>query len=214
MRWFLDMCIILGYINEGDNPKIIAKTISFVNQKKEDKFVLCYYITDYNLPKWLSRKRIIFREILRQIKDNSYKPYSDKECDYLLERDKNQILKLSSLANTFQDKTEIIKNFENVYQEIERRIREFIEKNIDEIVIPIKDIDQKLKSCLFTWLAPNDSDSKTIATAIQEHNKKDVVIITADKKDWTKELLEEVHNDYSLKKVYTKLPEIRYIQNI
>ena len=214
MRWFLDMCIILGYINEGDNPRIITKTISFVNQKKEDKFVLCYYITDYNLPKWLSRKRIIFREILRQIRDSSYKPYSDEECNQLWERDKNQVLKLTSIANTFQDKTEIIKNFENVYQEIERRIKEFIEKNIDELVIPKNEIDPKLRGCLFNWLTPNDSDSKTIASAIQEHNKKEVVIITADKKDWTKELLEEVHNDYNLKKVYTKLPEIRYIQNI
>ena len=40
--------------------------------------------------------------------------------------------------------------------------------------------------------------------AIQEHNKKEVVIITADKKDWTKELLEEVHNNFSLKKTYEK----------
>ena len=202
MRWFLDMCIILGYISEGDNPKIIAKTISFVNQKKEDKFVLCYYIKEDNLPRWLNRKRIIFREILRQIKDISYKPYSDKECEFLWERDKNQVLKLVSFADNFQDKTEIIKNFENVYQEIERRIKEFIEKNIDELVIPINEIDPKLKSCLFTWLTPNDSDAKTMASAIQEHNKKDVVIITADKKDWTKELLEEVHNNPVLKKSY------------
>lgn len=213
MRWFLDMCIILGYINEGDNQKIITKIVSFVNQKKEDKFVLCYYIKEYNIPKWLSRKRIIFREILRQIKDSSYKPYSDNECTFLWERDKNQILKLVSIANTVQDKTEIIKNFENVYQEIERRIKEFIEKKIDELVIPINEIDSKLKSCLFTWLTPNDSDSKTIASAIQEHNKKEVVIITADKKDWTKELLEEVHNDFNLKKVYEKLPEIKYVQD-
>jgi hypothetical protein len=214
MRWFLDMCIILGYIKEGDNQKIITKTISFVDSKKEDKFVLCYYIKEYNIPKWLSRKRIIFREILRQIKDSSYKPYSDNECNLLWGRDKNQILKLVSIANTIQDKTEIIKSFENVHQEIERRIKEFIEKNIDELVIPINEIDQKLKSCLFTWLTPNDSDSKTIASAIQEHNKKEVMIITADKKDWTKELLEEVHNDPSLKKVYEKLPEIKYVQDL
>jgi hypothetical protein len=214
MRWFLDMCIILGYIKEGDNQKIITKTISFVDSKKEDKFVLCYYIKEYNIPKWLSRKRIIFREILRQIKDSSYKPYSDNECTLLWDRDKNQILKLVSIANTIQDKTEIIKSFENVHQEIERRIKEFIEKNIDELVIPINEIDPKLRSCLFTWLTPNDSDSKTIASAIQEHNKKEVVIITADKKDWTKELLEEVHNDFNLKKVYEKLPEIKYVQDL
>ena len=214
MRWFLDMCIILDYINEGDNKNIVTKTISFVSQKKENKFVLCYYIKEENIPKWLNRKRIIFREILRQIKDSSYIPQSDKECNNLWERDKNQVLKLVSFTNTFQDKTETIKSFENVYQEIERRIKEFIEKNIDELVIPINEIDQNLKSCLFSWLTPNDSDSKTIASAIQEHNKKEVVIITADKKDWTKELLEEVHNDFSLKKIYVKLPEIKYVQDL
>jgi len=40
------------------------------------------------------------------------------------------------------------------------------------------------------------------------------MIITADKKDWTKELIEEVHNDPNLKKVYTKLPEIKYVQDL
>ena len=38
MRWFLDMCIILGYIKEGDNQRIINKTISFVDSKKGDNF--------------------------------------------------------------------------------------------------------------------------------------------------------------------------------
>lgn len=219
MRWFLDMCIILNYVGECDNQKIISTTISFVNQKEESRFVLCYYIKEHNLPKWLKRKRIIFREILRQTKYQSYKPYSDNECGCLYERDKNQILKLVAFANTFQDKTEIIKNFENVYQEIERRIKEFIETRIDEFVVPINEIDPKLKSHLLTFLnigsaIKNDSDAKTIASAIQAHNKKELVIITADKKDWTKELLEEVHNSPSLKKFYEKLPEIKYIQNM
>lgn len=218
MRWFLDMCIILGYINEGDNPKIINKTISFVNQKKDNKFVLCCYIKEESIPKWLNRKRIIFREILRQIKDSSYKPYSDTECIQLWDRDKNQILKLVSLSNTFKDKTELIENFENVYQEIERRIREFIDKKIDEFVIPVKEIDLDLRSHLMVFLnignsIKNDSDAKTIASAVQEHNNKEIVIITADKKDWSKELLDEIHNHFDLKKKYARLPEIRYIQD-
>lgn len=218
MRWFLDMCVILGYINEGDSQKIIAKTISFVNQKKDDKFVLCYYIKDDNIPKWLNRKRIIFREILRQIKDSSYKPYSDNECNYLWGRDKNQALKLVAFAAAIQDKTEIINEFENVYQEIERRIKNFIDKYIDEFVIPIKDIDPELRSHLMAFLnignqKKNDSDAKTIASAIQEHNKKELIIITADKQDWNKDLLEEVNYHMDLKKEYQKLPQIKYIQD-
>jgi len=217
MRWFLDMCIILGYINEGDNPTIINKTVTFVNQKKDNKFVLCYYIKEENIPKWLNRKRIIFREILRQVKDTSYKPYSDSECAYLWPKDKNQVLKLTALANTFQDKSQIIESFENVYQEIERRIKEFIDKKVDEFVIPVKDIHFDLKSHLMSFLnlgesIKNDSDAKTLASAVQEHNKKEIVIITADKKDWNKELLDEIHNHFDLKKKYPKIPEIKYIQ--
>jgi hypothetical protein len=213
MRWFLDMCIILGYINEGDNQKIINKTISFVNQKKEDKFVLCYYIKEDNLPKWLNRKRIIFREILRQIKDTSYKPYSDNECSQLWEKDKNQVLKLAALSNTFQDKTKIIESFENVYQEIERRIKEFIEKEIDELVVPIKEIDLELRSSLFTYLGNNMSDANTLASGIQENKNKEVILITADKQHWTKDNLEWALPEHSqLRKEYPHLPGIKYIQ--
>ncbi|MDO8622912.1 MAG: hypothetical protein Q7R52_01595 [archaeon] len=46
-------------------------------------------------------------------------------------------------------------------------------------------------------------------SGIQEHNKKEVVILPADKTHWTKELLEEVHNDISLKKVYKNIPELK-----
>ena len=214
MRWFLDMCIILNYIGEGDNKSLATKAKYFIDNKNGKIFLVCYYIKDWNIPKWLNRKRIIFREVLRQIKDLSYKPYSDEECTYLFNQDKNQILKLVELSRSVSNIEELIDKFEGAYQEIESRINSFLSENVDEFIIPIKEIDSDLKSCLFTWLASNDSDARTIASAVQEHNNKALVILTSDKKDWTKELLENIHLDLKLKGKYKHLPEIKYLQTI
>lgn len=215
MKWFLDMCIILHYIKEGDNQSLIRKTVLFVNQKNQDKFFLCCYIKEENLPKWLKRRRIIFREVLRQIRSISYIPYSDEECNLLWGNDKNQVLKLMAIANNLKDKTEIISNFENAYQEIQRRISEFLKKYIDEYVIPIKNIDSDLKRSLLDYLDENHSDAYTLASGIQQHNEEELVLITSDVTHWKKRALEEAVPEHSeLRKKYPKLPEIKHIQDM
>lgn len=212
------MCIVLYSIGEGDKKELVDKSVLFAKNKKADKFLLCYYILEDNIPRWLKRKRVIFREVLRQAKDSSYSPYSEKECSCLWDKDKNQILKLVSLAYSLNDKKEVINHFENAYQETERRINEFLKGYIDEFVIPVSEIDFELKSHLMSFLnlgnpIKNDSDARTIASAIQEHKNQELIILTSDKKDWNKGLLEEVNNHMNLKKKYPKLPEIKYIQN-
>ena len=104
------------------------------------------------------------------------------------------------------------KSINQIFNLLQARISHFIKIYIDEVVIPESEIVFELKSCLSTWLR-NDSDARTIASAIQEHQNKKLIIITADKKDWTKELLEEVHNNIELKKEYPSLPKIEYLQN-
>ena len=96
---------------------------------------------------------------------------------------------------------------------LQARISYFIKKYVNETVIPVDKINFELKSCLFTWLTPNDSDAKTIASAIQEHKNKSLTIITSDKQHWTEELLKEVHNNSNLKKEYPSLPKIEYLQD-
>ena len=211
-RWFLDMCIILYYVGEGDRDEFIKKTKNFIDNKK-NSLLLCYYIKDKNIPKWLNRQRILFRELIKQINDSDYKPYSSKEASYLVNRDKNKIIKLIALFRNTSDKKEIIVKFERAYNEIEYKINSFLKEKIDEFVTPISEIDFDLKSCLFTCLKSNESDAKTIASAVQEHNKRDLIILTADKKDWNKNLLEEIYNDITLKKKYLKLPVIKYVQD-
>ena len=128
-------------------------------------------------------------------------------------RDRKKILKLNKLSGN-RDKEEIIRKLRKTTNELEHRINSFIKNKIDEFVTPVSEIDFDLKSCLFTWLKSNDSDAKTIASAVQEHNKKELKILTADKKDWKEELLDEIHNDIDLKKKYPKLPIIKYAQNL
>jgi len=220
MRWFLDMCIVLYYAGEGDRPDFNKKTRKFVERKKEDSFLLCYYIKEINLPKWLERQKIILKEIAKKLSDKSYTLYSSSESLKLTDRDKKKLIKLLVLSQNIANTEEKISKITRIFFELERRINYFLKNYIDETVVPVSDIDFKLKSCLFTWLAlenpgnPNDSDAKTLASAIQEHNKKELKIITADKKDWNKELLEEVHNDIVLNKKYPKLPEIKHLQNL
>lgn len=221
MKWFLDMCIVLYYIGEGDKEIFIKKSKQFINGKKEgDKSLLCYYIKDENLPKWINRQRILFRELIKQINNPNYEPYSSEESKKLYDRDKKKIIKLITIFRKFSDKKEIIEKFENAVQEIEIRINIFLKEKIDEFVIPISEIDFELKSHLFTFLnlgsaIKNDSDAKTLASAIQEHNRnKHLTIITADRSDWKKDLLEEVHYHYSLKKKYPELPKIKYLQDL
>ena len=223
MRWFLDMCIILYFIEDGDKEVLVRKSHKFINEKNKDKFLLCYYIKNENIPRWLSRQRILFKEIIEQIDnlDNpNYIPYTSKNSGALYDRDKNKIAKLVTFFRNTYDKKDFRKKLDNTYLEVEQRINSFIKDYIDEFVIQIETIDSELKSSLMNYLnignpVKNESDAKTMSSAVQEHNNKELCIITADKTDWTKENLEwAVPISSNLSKKYPSLPEIRYIQNI
>tara|TARA_Y100000310_G_scaffold79677_1_gene76350 strand:+ start:5126 stop:5776 length:651 start_codon:yes stop_codon:yes gene_type:complete len=214
MKWFLDMCIVLYHIGEGDKEIFIKKSQQFINEKRrEDKFLICYYIKDENIPKWINRQRILFRELIKQINNSDYEPYSSKESKRLYKRDKKKIIKLITLFRNISDRNEIIKKFENTIQEIEIRINIFFKEKIDKFVIPLSEINFELKSAIFTF-TNNHSDSLTIASGIQYNQKEEIILLTADKKDWNKSNLEWVFDSQpELIKKYKKIPKIKYLQN-
>src|SRR3989339_355622 len=175
------------------------------------------YFLDMNLPIYfcmqignpLEEKTKLF---IKNKGNNSY-----LLCDYIVKKNLPKWLSRQQIILfefNQKIKTKFIEAVNEIFNLLPARINYFIKVYIDEIVIPELEIDFKLKSCLFTWLNPNDSDANTIASAIQEHNKKELKIMTADKKDWKKELLEEVHEDLFLKKGYPKLPKIEYLQDL
>lgn len=218
MKWFLDMCVVLYYIGEGDRSDLNKKTKKFVSKKGENNFLLCYYIKEVDIPKWLRRQKIIYREVLKSLKEESYKLYSSNEAKDLTPRDKKKGIKLLTIFRN----SEIINSInkaERIFLYLEQQINSFLQNYIDEFVIPTGEIDQELRSHLMSFINigesnKNNSDVHILASGIQEHNNNGLVMITADKCDWNKELLEEVNYHPSLCKKYPKLPEIKYLQDL
>ncbi len=209
MRWFLDMNIPIYFSFEiGDDLE--NKTRRFIENKNDSLFLVCEYIKKQNLPKWMKRYEVLLLEFNRIVSNQE----KSVDTSILIKNDKFLLDKFLLMYKRSEDKIKFVSWINTIFSNLKIRIKLFFEKYVDEIVIPMSEIDFKLKSCLFTWLNPNDSDARTIASAIQEHQNKKLVIITADKKDWSKELLEEVHNNIDLKKEYPSLPKIEYLQNL
>lgn len=213
MRYFLDMNIPIYFCMQMGDPLEI-KAREFIKNKGTNSYLLCSYIINTNLPRWMNRQQSILFEFNQKVKDNSYTFFTSDRSKILLQKDKVFTERLFLNYNKSKDKDNFVKTVNDIFNLLRSRIEYFIKFYINEVVIPESEIDFDLKSCLFTWLNPNDSDAKTIASAVQEHNLRDLDIITADKKDWKKELLEEIHNNVLLKKKYPKLPNIGYLQDL
>lgn len=212
MRYFLDMNIPIYFCMQIGHP-LEKKARLFIETKNTSFFLLCDYIVNRNLPRWLKRQNVILFEFNQRIQNPTNNLFSSEQAKILFPKDKIFVNKLLIKYDQSKNKELFVETINQVFNLLQAKISYFIKNYIDEIVIPESELNFKLKSCLSTWLR-NDSDTRTIASAIQEHNNKELEIITADKKDWTKELLEEVHNDPNLRKEYPKLPEIKYLQDI
>jgi len=212
MRYFLDMNLPVYFCMQFGHP-LEKKAENFVKNKGENFFLLCDYIFTRNLPRWLKRQKVILFEFNQKVQDKSYPLFSSKSAkETLFPKDELLTKRLVMLYNNSKNKKDFVTDINNIFNLLNRRVSNFIKKYIDEIVIPESAIDPKLKNCLNTWLN-NDSDARTIASGVQEHKNKRLVMITADRKDWTKDLLDEIHNDLTLAKKYTHLPKIEYLQD-
>lgn len=211
MRYFLDMNLPVYFCMQfGHHLEDKAK--SFVKNKGKHSFLLCDYIMSRNLPRWLKRQKSILFEFNQKVQNEEYEVFSSNQSKDLFPKDKIFTTRLLQSYNKCKNKKQFIENINQIFNLLQVRITYFIRNYIDEIVVPESKIDFKLKGCLNTWLR-NDSDARTIASGVQEHNNKKLTLITADKKDWTDELLKEIHNDLELLKKYASLPKIEYLQN-
>ena len=184
----------------------------FIENKGVSTFLLCDYIVSRNFPRWLKRQKVVVFEFNQKIQNPDYNLFSSKQSEILFPKDKMFVNKLVLSCNQSQNKEQFIGNINQIFNLLQARVSYFIKRYIDEVVIPESEIDFDLRSCLSTWLR-NDSDVRTVASAIQEHKNKKLIIMTSDKKDWTGDLLGEVHNDIRLLKEYPSLPKIEYLQN-
>lgn len=212
MNWFLDMCILIFYAEVGG--KNYEKTTRFVKEKKDKQFLLCFYITQENMPKWIKRQKIILKLIGKRIEDSSYEMEKAEEYTDLFPRDIIELRKLLIQCLSSSNKEEYYEKLKKNQNIMLIRINYFLSKLIDKEVIPIKEVHFELKSTLFTFLK-NHSDAMTLASGIQYAQEEELKILTGDKHDWNKNNLEWTFDSKpDLAKKYKKIPEIAYIQNV
>ncbi|MDP3027522.1 MAG: hypothetical protein Q8N63_07490 [Nanoarchaeota archaeon] len=210
MNFFVDMCIVIFYSDK--TSKEYSKVMQIVNKKQEEKIIICYYILDENLPKWIQRQKVILEEVVKKIKDPVYElGNSERAKMTLFPNDITRAKKLLAVYSLSDKKEEfyslLVKNQIDMFQ----RINFFLRNVVDKKVVPINSIIFKLKSAIFS-IINNHSDAMTLASGIQYHQEEKIILLTADKKDWTKENLEWALPEHSqLRKEYPNLPEIRYI---
>ena len=152
--------------------------------------------------------RIIINEVKNKIKDKDYQ-IDKKE---LYPRDVERVNKFLSLkeVNKLTD-FEFIYFLENFQRIFEFRIDFFIQKLINKKVIQIREINFELKSSLFTY-TQNHSDANIIASGIQYHQENEIVLVTSDRNDWTKDNIDWAIPEHSdLRKKYPKIPKIKYV---
>jgi len=201
MDQFLDTGIIIGYAQDEE------KFVLFVKNKKE-KFIVCYFVLEKDVHSLTKRMRIIINEVKNKIKDKDYQ-INKKE---LYPRDVERVNKFLSLkeVNKLTD-FEFIDFLENFQRIFEFRIDFFIQKLINKKVIPIREINFELKSSLFTY-TQNHSDANIIASGIQYHQENEIVLVTSDRNDWTKDNIDWAIPEHSeLRKKYPKIPKIKYV---
>jgi len=210
------MCILIYYASD-DKSLFSKKTIEFIKKNESGKFLVCHYIVEWDLPKWIKRQNILVDEVAKKVKDPLYNLNSSKGWDLLYPREKQKAEKLVLKANLTQNKAEFIQRLLDSQKDIEIRIFHFIKQKAEK-VIQLSEIDPNLRSELLTFLdnnISNVSDANILASGIQEHNKKEVILITADKNHWTKENIQWVFDSKpQLAKAYPKMPEIKYIQDM
>ncbi|MEK6836682.1 MAG: hypothetical protein AABX94_03375 [Nanoarchaeota archaeon] len=214
MNWFLDMCILISYAEPAD--KFHNKVNKFINSKGADYYLACCYIIDENLPKWIKRKKVALLEIKRSLENSSYIIGTSTESNILYKEDIADTKKILNYVSTKYKYKSVAYNKVKINQDILiNNLNYFIKKFIDKKVVPVKEIDFELRSSLFSYLTPNDSDAKTLASGIQYRQIENLVLFTGDKNDWTKELLESaIVYHPTLNKKYSKIPEIKYIQEM
>jgi len=213
MRWFLDMCFIIYYASETNNP--LEDKVRILVENKKESYLVCFYILDKNLPDWIKRNKDIIFQAKTIVESEEKNPNLDQGSGILLKKQNAQLKKLLNQYSISNNKKDFFVNIKKRLIYLEGKIRFFIEKYVDKKVIPVEKINPELRSSLLTYLDNNISDANTIASGVQENKNNRVILITSDKQHWTKDNLEWALPEHSqLRKEYPNLPEIKYVQEL
>ncbi len=198
MEIFLDTCVIISAFNNKDRYFEVAEICL---QDPEEK-IISIYQDEIEMPNLFSRKERAFKEIFSYIQNKSYNVnfsgFTDKE--------KIEIKKLLQKINLRQENFESILIKKQELDFIRMNVIRFIQKKIQRKVIPLEDIRKDLVD-MIKDVNGNKADAKVITSAIQEHQQKELIAFTLDKKDWKILPLKE-----KIEQLNLKCPEVRFLR--
>ena len=114
MRYFLDMNIPVYFCMQiGHHLENKAKL--FVENKKDNLFLLCDYISSINLPKWLKRQKIILFEFNQKIQNADYNLFSSEQSRILISQDKIFVNNLILIYKKSINKTEFLESINKIF---------------------------------------------------------------------------------------------------
>jgi len=206
---FFDTNVIFNYCKFTKNTKleIIKKCYEYIKNKK-GKFIICYFLKQ-ELKNIIKKNKIIHKEIIEKVKDKNYEIGNLTESSFLRPKDiayatktyeLRKHISMGILANAFLEEE----------TNLEIKAEMFFEKIVDEIVIPLEQINLDLVSKIHD-IIPNHADCKILASAIQLQDTRALFLfVTADGKDLDPngyEYLKE-HFEINYPKEKYKFPEL------
>ena len=196
---FLDTCIIIDNFNE--KSKLHQQSKKFIQD--EDNFVISEFQKIREIPYLFFRLKLRSKIIIsKALIPNKNLP----EIKKLNPRDKQEIKEvLSEYALGLKSIKELFEMKQNVFF-LEKKLNDFIQNRIKRFVTPMEMINRLLVKTIESF-NKNGQDAMIIASAIEEHQKNSLILITTDKKDWKQEYITKSCKDAS----YKKIPEVRFL---
>lgn len=173
MDEFIDTCIIISGLDNKDKYYEVIQI--FLSGSKN--IIISIYQEKEEIPKLFLRKEKIFLEAIKFCKNPQY------SVDYSSLTDKEKIF-LKTLITKISQKQENEQAIKDMLKEViilKRNVNYFIQKKVIRKVTPV--IDENLTKIIKQY-NQNKADAKIISSAIQEHQKNNLIAFTLDKNDW------------------------------
>jgi len=178
MDSFFDSCVILNYLEFFLYKNELRKRCSdYIDSN--NGFLLCLYALK-EIKGFINKREIQFNEVLKKIKNNSYKLGADRETEVLK---KEELVYTESLFEEFKalDVNILSKRFENEISVMRLNLRIFLKNRIKEFVIKEDEINKSLADILHEFL-DKYGDCRILASALQaQQEREEFIFVTSDK---------------------------------
>jgi hypothetical protein len=196
---FFDTSVVIHYAsyNKQIQQDLVKRCYDYI-VNKNGKFLLGYYV-ESEIKSRIKKRRIIYDEALRKIKNSSYEIGNSIISKDLKERDIMQELhkkdKLLTVSEIFAQDQALF----------ERKIDQFLKFWVDEIIVPINSIEQDIINILNEFIK-NYADCRVLASAIQAQRGREVFYFVAADKDFDEPGYAFIQEDSRMKRY--QFPEL------